>query len=87
MQYLSQDLILALNPQTGKTRFSDSRMAALINLMPASHLTEAVFRPKERPEARSRIKAIAEGELVGQAVSKAIFTIQAAATLSAINVR
>jgi golgi phosphoprotein 3 len=63
----------------------DSRMAALISLMQASHLTDAVFRPEERPEARSRIRAIAEGELVGKAVSKAIFTIQAAATLSAIN--
>ena len=63
----------------------DSRMAALISLMQASHLTDAVFRPEERPEARSRIKAIAEGELVGKAVSKAIFTIQVAATLGAIN--
>ncbi|NJL38721.1 MAG: GPP34 family phosphoprotein [Leptolyngbyaceae cyanobacterium SM1_4_3] len=65
----------------------DSRMAALISLMQASHLTDAVFRPEERPEARSRIKAIAEGELVGQAVSKAILTIQTAATLGAVNVR
>jgi golgi phosphoprotein 3 len=65
----------------------DSRMAALISLMQASHLTDAVFRPEERPEARSRIKAIAREELVGQAVSKAIFTVQAAATLGAINVR
>ncbi|GAB4228379.1 MAG: GPP34 family phosphoprotein [Elainellaceae cyanobacterium] len=65
----------------------DSRMAALISLMQASHLTDAVFRPEERPEARSRIKAIAEGELVGQAVSKAIFTIQAATFLGAVNVR
>ena len=63
----------------------DSRMAALISLMQASHLTDAVFRPEELPEARSRIKAIAREELVGQAVSKAIFTVQAAATLSAIN--
>lgn len=62
----------------------DSRMAALISLMQASHLTDAVFRPEERPEARSRIKAIAEGELVGQAVSKAILIIQAT-TLGAIN--
>jgi len=65
----------------------DSRMAALISLMQASHLTDVVFRPEERPEARSRIKAIAEGELVGQAVSKAIFTIQAATLLGAVNVR
>lgn len=65
----------------------DSRMAALISLMQASHLTDAVFRPEERPEARSRIKAIAEGELVGKAISKAIFTVQAATTLGAINVR
>ncbi|NJK51953.1 MAG: GPP34 family phosphoprotein [Leptolyngbyaceae cyanobacterium SU_3_3] len=65
----------------------DSRMAALISLMQASHLTDAVFRLEERPEARSRIKAIAREELVGQAVSKAIFTIQAATTLGAINVR
>jgi hypothetical protein len=65
----------------------DSRMAALISLMQASHLTDAVFRPEERPEARSRIKAIAEGELVGQAVSKAILTIQTAATLGVVNVR
>jgi golgi phosphoprotein 3 len=65
----------------------DSRMAALISLMQASHLTDAVFRPEERPEARSQIKAIAEGELVGKAVSKAIFIVQAAATLGAINVR
>ena len=65
----------------------DSRMAALISLMQASHLTDAVFRPEERPEARSRIKAIAREELVGQAVSKAIFTVQATATLGAINVR
>lgn len=63
----------------------NSRMAALISLMQAAHLTNAVFRPEERPEARSRIRAITEGELVGQAVSKAIFTVQAAATLSAIN--
>ncbi|MBD2261306.1 GPP34 family phosphoprotein [Pseudanabaena sp. FACHB-2040] len=62
----------------------DSRMAALISLMQASHLTDAVFRPEERPEARSRIKAIAIEELVGQAISKAIFTIQAT-TLGAIN--
>lgn len=63
----------------------DSRMAALISLMQASHLTDAVFRPEERPEARSRVKAIAEGELVGQAVSTAIFTIQAATLVGAIN--
>jgi golgi phosphoprotein 3 len=65
----------------------DSRMAALISLMQASHLIDAVFRPEERPEARARIRAIAEGELVGQAVSKAIFTVQAATTVGAINVR
>ncbi|HEY9640741.1 MAG TPA: GPP34 family phosphoprotein [Coleofasciculaceae cyanobacterium] len=65
----------------------DSRMAALISLMQASHLTDAVFRPEERPEARSRIRAIAREELVGKAVSKAIFTVQTAATLGAINVR
>ncbi len=53
--------------------------------MQASHLTDAVFRPEERPEARSRIKAIAREELAGQAVSKAIFTVQAATTLGAIN--
>lgn len=65
----------------------DSRMAALISLMQASHLTDAVFRPEERPEAQSRIEAIAEGELVGKAVSKAIFTIQAATILGTVNVR
>ena len=65
----------------------NSRMAALISLMQASHLTDAVFRPEERPESRSRIRAISEGELVGKAVSKAIFTIQAATILGAINVR
>jgi golgi phosphoprotein 3 len=65
----------------------DSRMAALISLMQASYLTDAVFRPEERPEARSRIRAIAREELVGQAVSKAIFTVQAATLLGAINVR
>jgi len=63
----------------------NSRMAALISLMQASHLTDSVFRPEERTEARSRIQAIAEGELVGQAVSKAIFIIQAAALVGAIN--
>ena len=63
----------------------DSRMAALISLMQASHLTDAVFRFEERPEARSRIRAIAREELVGQAVSKAIFTVQAATTMGAIN--
>lgn len=63
----------------------DSRMAALISLMQASHLTNAVFRPEERLEARSRIKAIAREELVGQAVSRAIFTVQAAATVGATN--
>ncbi|MEA5574378.1 GOLPH3/VPS74 family protein [Calothrix sp. UHCC 0171] len=65
----------------------DYRMVALISLMQASHLTDAVFRPEERPEARSRIKAIAEGELVGKAVSKAIFIIQATTLLSVVNVR
>jgi golgi phosphoprotein 3 len=63
----------------------DSRMAALISLMQASHLIDAVFIPEERPEARSQIKAIAREELVGKAVSKAIFTVQAATTLGAIN--
>jgi golgi phosphoprotein 3 len=71
----------------------DSRMAALISLMQASHLTDAVFRPEERPEAQplrylrssARIKAIAREELVGKAVSKAIFTVQAATTVGAIN--
>lgn len=62
----------------------DSRMAALISLMQASHLTDAVFRPEERSEARSQIKAIAREELVGQAISKAILTVQAT-TLGAIN--
>lgn len=65
----------------------DSRTAALISLMQASHLTDAVFRLEERPEARSRMRAISEGELVGKAVSKAIFTIQAATLLGAVNVR
>lgn len=65
----------------------NSRMAALISLMQASHLTDAVFRPEERPEARLQIEAIAEGELVGKAVSKAIFTIQATTLLGAVNVR
>jgi hypothetical protein len=65
----------------------NSRMVALISLMQASHLTDAVFRPEERPEARSRIRAIAEGELVGKAVSKAIFIIQATTILGAVNVR
>lgn len=62
----------------------DSRMAALISLMRASHLTDAVFEPEERPEARSRVQAIAREELVGQAVSKAIFAVQAT-TLGAIS--
>jgi len=61
----------------------DSRMAALISLMQASHLTDAVFRPEER----SRISEIVEGELVGKTVSKAIFTIQATTLLGAVNVR
>jgi golgi phosphoprotein 3 len=65
----------------------DSRMAALISLMQASHLIDAVFRSEERPEARSLIRAIAEEELVGKAVSKAIFTIQAATIVGTINVR
>jgi len=65
----------------------NSRMTALISLMQASHLTDAVFRPEERPEARLQIKAITEGELVGKAVSKAIPTIQTATLLGAVNVR
>ena len=65
----------------------DSRMAALISLMQASHLTDAVFRPEERLTVRSRIRAVSEGELVGQAVSKAIFTVQAATIVGTINVR
>ncbi|NJL58008.1 GPP34 family phosphoprotein [bacterium] len=65
----------------------NSRMVALISLMQASHLTDAVFRPEERPEARSRIKAIAEEELVGKAVSKAIFRIQAITILSMVGGR
>jgi hypothetical protein len=65
----------------------NSRITALISLMQASHLTDAVFRPEERLEARSRIRAITEGELVGKAVSKAIFIIQATTLLGAVNVR
>ena len=62
----------------------DSRMAVLISLMKASHLTKAVFMPEERREARSRIKAITNGELVGKAVSDTIANAQAA-MMAAIN--
>jgi golgi phosphoprotein 3 len=62
----------------------DSRMAALISLMKASHLTNALFIPEERREARSRIKAIAKGELIGKAVSDTIANAQAA-MMTAIN--
>jgi hypothetical protein len=64
----------------------NSRMTALISLMQASHLTDAVFSPEERPEARLQIKAIAGRELVGKAVSKAIFAIQTTTLLGAVNV-
>jgi golgi phosphoprotein 3 len=62
----------------------DSRMAALISLVKASHLTKAVFMPEERQEARSRIKAITNGELVGKAVSDTIANAQAT-MMAAIN--
>jgi golgi phosphoprotein 3 len=58
----------------------DSRMAALISLIKASHLTNAVFMPEDRSEARSRIKAISRGELVGKAVADTIASAQAAMT-------
>jgi len=62
----------------------DSWMAALISLVQASHLTDAMFRPEERPEARplrylrssARIKAIAEGELVANRVGTAHKTLK-----------
>jgi hypothetical protein len=85
MQYLSQDLIrMALNPQTGKTRFS--WYSALDYGLVGSLLLDLVLQDKLEIDNDNRvIGAIAEGELVGKAVSKAIFTIQATTLLGAIN--
>ncbi|MUG99390.1 hypothetical protein F7734_46725 [Scytonema sp. UIC 10036] len=52
--------------------------------MKACRLTNAVFLPEERREARSRIQAIANGELVGKAVSETIASAQMA-MMAAVN--
>nr|WP_322710882.1 GPP34 family phosphoprotein [Nostoc sp. ChiSLP03a]MDZ8212025.1 GPP34 family phosphoprotein [Nostoc sp. ChiSLP03a] len=56
----------------------DSRTAVLIRLMKTCHLSNTVFTSEELPEVRSRIQAIANGELVSKAVSEIIATAQAA---------
>ena len=56
----------------------DSRTAVLISLMKTCHLSNTVFTSEELPEVRSRIQAIANGELVSKAVSEIIATAQAA---------
>jgi golgi phosphoprotein 3 len=58
----------------------DSRMAALVSLIKASHLTNAIFMSEERSATRTRIKAIAKGELVGKAVADTIANAQGAMT-------
>ncbi|BAZ48835.1 hypothetical protein NIES4103_14450 [Nostoc sp. NIES-4103] len=56
----------------------DSRTAMLISLMKTCHLANTVFTPEEFPQARARIQAISNGELVGKAVSEIIASAQAA---------
>ncbi|MBD3884305.1 GPP34 family phosphoprotein [Phormidium tenue FACHB-886] len=56
----------------------DARTAALISLIQACNLTHHLFLPEERREARQRIKAIAEGERMGKAVSDTVASVQAA---------
>ncbi|MBW4634721.1 MAG: GPP34 family phosphoprotein [Iphinoe sp. HA4291-MV1] len=59
-----------------------SRTAALMSLIQACQLTDSLFTPEERRKARPRIQAIANGELVGKAVSDTVAGVQAALSAS-----
>lgn len=56
----------------------DSRTIALISLIKACNLTNYLFAPDERREARQRIQEIVNGELLGKAVSDTVASVQAA---------
>jgi len=60
------------------------RTAALIALLKAANLTGMVFAGEERKRYKSRIDAIASGELMGEAVAKAVKDAQAAVTAAII---
>ncbi|MBD2777871.1 GOLPH3/VPS74 family protein [Iningainema tapete] len=56
----------------------DSRTVSLISLIKACNLTNYLFAPEERKQARQRIAEIVSGELVGNAVSETVASVQAA---------
>lgn len=59
-------------------RDPDARSAALVALLKATDLTGAVFSKAERKAAKSRIDAIANGDLMSDAVSRVIKDMEAA---------
>ena len=65
-------------------RTPDARSAALIALLKATDLTGAVFSKAERKAQKSRIDAIANGDLMSAAVSSVIKDMQAALTAAII---
>lgn len=73
-----EDLRDSLRAVVLETREPDARSAALIALLKATDLTGAVFSKAERKAAKSRIDAIANGDLVSAAVSSVIKDMQAA---------
>jgi hypothetical protein len=60
------------------------RTAALIGILKACDLTGAVFSRDERKQYGDRIERIAEGEVLGGAVAKAVKDLQAAITTAAV---
>jgi Golgi phosphoprotein 3 len=56
----------------------DSRTIALVSLIKACNLTNHLFVPKERQQARYRIQEIISTELVGKAVLETVASVQGA---------
>jgi len=73
-----EDIRASLRAVVLEDRNPDARSAALIALLKATDLTGAVFSKAERKTAKSRIDAIASGDLMSAAVSSLIKEMQAA---------
>ena len=73
-----EDIRATLRAVVLEGRDPDARSAALISLLKATDLTGAVFSKEERKSAKSRIDAIANGDLMSDAVSRVIKDMEAA---------
>lgn len=73
-----EDIRASLRAVVLEDREPDAHSAALIALLKATNLTGAVFSKEEARAAKSRIDAIANGDLMSAAVSRVIKDMEAA---------